>query len=141
MPSFSNNLFDTEIAPGQINQASPSSPIQVFNRQRYTLSILPAYSTDSQTTPYLPTSILINLEPQSSPPFISLPLLPGGILTVITDPQQCQPSDGIPILPISNHSKLHPCSYICTTNDHIPRPEIGSHSAVLKQIFANQPMT
>ena len=67
----------------------------------------PTYSTDSQAALYSPTSILINLEPQSSPPFISLPILPGGILMVITDPQLCQRSDRIPILPIPNHFKLH----------------------------------
>ena len=44
---FSDNLFDTDIAPGQINQASPSSPIQVLNPQRYTLPTSSAYSTDS----------------------------------------------------------------------------------------------
>ena len=31
------------------------------------------------------------LNPKVHYPFISLPILPGGILTVITDPQQCQP--------------------------------------------------
>ena len=87
--------------------------------QRYTPPTSHNYSTDSQETPYLLTSISFNIEPQSSPPFISLPILPGGILLVMRDLQQCQPSDGIPILLIPNHFKLHPCSYICTTIDLI----------------------
>ena len=135
-PSFSDDFFDTEIAPGQINQASPSSPIQVFNPQRYTLPTSPIYSTDSQATLYLLTSISISLKPQSSPPFISLPILPGGILTVITDPQQCQPLDGIPILPIPNHFMLHPHSYIYTTIKHIPE---ARYLEVIQQ-FLNEPM-
>ena len=32
------------------------------------------------------------------------------------DPQQCQPSGWVPILPIPNHFKLHPCSHIHTTS-------------------------
>ena len=94
MPSFSDDLFDTKITPGQTNQASPPSPIPVSNAQRYMPPTSPTYSTDSQATLYLQTSISINLEPQSSSLFISLPILPGDILMVITDPQQCQLQTG-----------------------------------------------
>ena len=124
MPSFSDALFDTEAVSDQTNQASIPSPIHMFNAHRYTPPTSPAYSTDSQATLYLLTSILLNLEPQSSSLYISLPILPGCILLVISDPQQCQSSDWIPILMIPNHFKLHPCSYIGTNIDHIPRLKI-----------------
>ena len=136
MPPFSNDLFDTEIAHDQTNQASPPPPIHVFNPHRYMPPTSPAYSTDSQATPYLPTSILINLKPQSSSLFISLPILLGGILSVITDPQQCQPLDWIPILLIPNNFKLHPHSYIHTTIDHIPESE----NLEVVQWLLNDPM-
>ena len=134
MPSISNDLFDTETVSDQTNQASSPSPIHVFNAHRY----LPptTYSTDSQATPYLPTSISLNLVPQSSSLSISLTILPGSILSVITDPQQYQPLDWIPILPIPNHFKEHPHSYICTTIDHIPKAKILE----VVQLFLKEPM-
>ena len=103
MPSFSNDLLDTETVSDQTDQASLPSPIYMFNTHRYMLPTSPVYLTDSQATPYLPISIPLYLEPQSSPLSISLPNLPGGILSVIMDPQQCQPLEWILILPIPNH--------------------------------------
>ena len=80
MPCFSNNLLDTETISDQIDQASPPSPIHMFNAHRYMAPASPVYSTDSQATPYLLTSISLHLKPQSSSLSISLPILPGGIL-------------------------------------------------------------
>ena len=36
MPSFSNDLFDTETTSDQTDQTSPLLPIHVFNTHRYT---------------------------------------------------------------------------------------------------------
>ena len=107
-----------------------------FHTYRYKPPTSPQYSTASQATPYSPTSISINLKPQSSSLFISVSILPGGILSVVIDPQQCQPSNWIPILPIPNHFKLHPCSYIYTTIDHMPE---AKNLEVVQQ-FLNKPM-
>ena len=98
-------------------------------------STLPAYSTDSQTTPYLPTSSSIHLEPQSSTPYILIPIVLGDIKMVTTDHQQCQPLIWVPFPPIPNHLKLHPHSYICTTIDHLPNNE---NLDVIQQ-FLNKP--
>ena len=111
MPSFSNDFFNTETVSDQTNEASPPSPIHGFNVHRYMLLTTPAYSTESQATPYLLTSIKLHLKPHSSSLSISMPILPGSILLVIMDPQQCRPLDWIPILPIPNHFKQHPYSY------------------------------
>ena len=78
------------------------------------------YLTGSKATPYLVTSISLQLKPQSLSPSISLPIIPGGIVSVIPDPQQCQPSDWVPILLIPNHFKLNPCSYYM--HHHQPHP-------------------
>ena len=126
-------MIYSEIAPDQTSHASPPSPTHMFNPHRYTPPTSPVYSTDSQATLYSLTSISINLKLQSSSLFISLPILPGGILLVTTDPQQHQPSDWIPILLILNFFKLHPCS---TTADHIPETE----NLIVIQWFLNEPM-
>ena len=87
MLSLSNDLFDTETISDQTDQDSPPSPIQGLNVHRYMLPTSPTYLKDSQATPYLLTSISLHLKPQSSSFSISLPILPGGILSVITNPQ------------------------------------------------------
>ena len=76
MPSFSDDYL---IQPSHIHMFSP---------HRYMPPTSPACSTDSQASLYSLTSILINLKPQSSSLFISLPILPGSILLVRTDLQQ-----------------------------------------------------
>ena len=106
-PSVSNDLLHTETISDQDNQASPPSPIQVYNPHCYMPPTLPAYSTDSQATPsYLPTSISIHLEPQSSTPSILIPIILGDIIMVTTDHQQ--PLIWVTIPPIPNHlSYIH----------------------------------
>ena len=142
MPSFSNNLFNTGTVSDQANQASSPSPIHVLNTHRYIPPTSPAYTTDSQATPYSLTSISLHLKPLSSSLSNSFPLLPGSILLVITDPQQCQPLDWIPIQLIPNNSKLHPHSYISITISHITEAKtFQSCSVVLKQTYANQQST
>ena len=79
-------FFETETVSDQSNHPSPTSPIQVFNAHRYTPPTAPVYLTDSQATPYSPTSVKLHLKPQSSSLSISLPIIPGGILMVIMDP-------------------------------------------------------
>ena len=135
MPFVSNDLLDTETVSDQDNQASPPSPIHVFSPYHHTLPTSPAYSSDSQASPYSPTSISIHLEPQSSSSPISLPILLDGVLPVIPDPQQHQPSLWVPILPIPNHFKLHPHSYIYTTIDHLP----NAKNLEVVQQFLNKP--
>ena len=134
MPSFSNDLCDTETISDQTDQVSSPSPIHMFNAHIYMPPTSPPHLTDSQATPYSLTSIKLHLKPQSSSLSISLPILPGSILSVIMDPQQCQPSDWIPILPILNHFKLHPHSYTHTT----VILEAGNLEVV--QWFLNEPM-
>ena len=90
MPSFSGDLFDTETVSDQTDQASPASPIHVTKAHRYMPPTSPVYLTDSQETPYSLTFIELYLNPQSSSLSISLPILAGGILSVIMDPQHCQ---------------------------------------------------
>ena len=41
MPSFSDDLFNADITPDQTEQASPPSPIHVFNQYRYMLDTIP----------------------------------------------------------------------------------------------------
>ena len=107
----------------------------MFNMERYRLPSSPAYLTDRQATPYSPTSIKLHLEPHSSSLTISLPILPDSTLLVITDPQQRQPLEWIPILPISNHFKLHPHSYTHTTINHI----LEAESSEVVQWFLKEP--
>ena len=123
MPSISNNLFDTETVSDQETHASPPLPLQGFNPYCYTLPASPAYSTDSQATPYSLTSILIHLQPHSSSRPISLPILLGSTLSVTMHPQQSKVLVWVPILPIPNHFKLYTDSYIHTTIDHLPNAE------------------
>ena len=51
MPSFSNDLLDTETVSDQTDQASPPSPIDRSNTHRYMAPTSLMYSTDSQVTP------------------------------------------------------------------------------------------
>ena len=87
-------IYLKETVSDQHNQSLSPSPIHIFNACNYTLPTSPAYSTDSQAIPYLPTSILIHLKHQSSSSPISLPILLDSFLPVISDHQQCQTLSG-----------------------------------------------
>ena len=85
-------------------------------------------------THQLPSNCISNLKVPHS--LFLLPILPGSILLVITDPHQHQPLDWIPIQLITNHFKLHPCSYTSTTVDHIPEAK----TLEVVQQFLKEPM-
>ena len=119
MPFFSDNLFDTEIAPDQTDQAPPPSPIHAFNPHRYIPPTSPAYSTDSQATPYSPS---LHLDQPQTPKFITLYFTAHP--TSHNRPQQCQPLEWIPILLIPNNLNYIHVVVSTPPSTISPRPNI-----------------